>query len=223
MYKLSPSDFAYLYEECKHCYYLKVRRGISRPQGIFPAIFGAINTRLQGNMVGHNLQELSPSLPSGIVESQEKYVQSEKIIGTHVYISGKYDLLVRQPDDSYMFIDLKLSAPRDEKITKYQSQLWAYAYAFAHPEKGEPKQVTRTGLLVFYPDKVTFSEGSASLTFPPTWLEVPLDQDGFIQFIREINDLLEGPTPPENQNCSWCQYRHLGEKLAHPATEDIPF
>lgn len=48
MYKLSPSDFAYLYEECKHCYYLKVRRGIERPKGVFPAIFGAINTRIQG-------------------------------------------------------------------------------------------------------------------------------------------------------------------------------
>lgn len=223
MYKLTPSDFAYLYEECRHCYYLKVRRGIERPKGIFPAIFGAINTRLQGNMVGHDLRDLSPSLPAGVVESQEKFVRSKQIPGTNVYISGKYDLLVRQPDGSYMFIDLKLSSPKDEKIAKYQSQLWTYVYAFAHPANGEPKHVTRAGLLVFYPDKVTFTEGSASLTFPPTWLEVPLDGDGFLKFIGEVSMLLEGPMPPENPKCSWCKYRHLGEALAHPQTDDIPF
>lgn len=31
-YKLSPSDFAFLYEECKRCYYLKVIHNISRHQ-----------------------------------------------------------------------------------------------------------------------------------------------------------------------------------------------
>ncbi len=223
MYKLSPSDFAYLYEECKHCYYLKVRLGIQRPSGAFPAVFGAINTRIQGNLVGHNLRELSESLPDGIVESQEKYVQSVLIPATKVYIEGKYDLLVRLKDDSYLIVDLKLSSPKDEKIVTYQSQLMAYAYAFGHPEKGDPKKVTRTGLLIFYPDAVEFSKGSASLTFPPTWFEVPINQEGFLQFMYEANGLLEGPTPPENPNCKWCAYRHLGEKLAHPQTDDIPF
>ena len=28
MYKLSPSDFAFLYEECKLRYYLKIKHGI---------------------------------------------------------------------------------------------------------------------------------------------------------------------------------------------------
>ncbi len=223
MYKLIPSDFAYLYEECKHCYYLKVRSGIDRPKGVFPAVFGAINTRLQGNMVSHDLRDLSPSLPAGMVESQEKFVQSKIIPGTSVYISGKYDLLVRLPNGTFMIIDLKLSSPSDEKISKYRSQLWSYVYAFAHPESGEPKLVTRTGLLMFYPDAVSFANGQALLTFPPTWLEVPIDQAGFLRFIGEVNNLLTGPIPPENPNCPWCKYRHLGEKLSHPQTEDIPF
>ncbi len=223
MYKLSPSDFAYLYEECKHCYYLKIRRGVGRPQGIFPAVFGAINTRLQRNMVGKDLRELSSTLPQGIVDSQEKFVQSDAPQGTNIFVSGRYDLLVRLPDDTYMVIDLKLSSPSEEKIAKYQSQLWSYVYAFEHPAKGEPKQITRVGLLVFYPDAVTFASGVASLTFPPTWLEVPIDRAAFTNFIAEVSSLLEGPTPPENPNCEWCKYRHLGEALAHPQTSDILF
>lgn len=223
MYKLSPSDFAYLYEECKHCYCLKVRKGIGRPQLPFPGVFSAINTRLQGNMVGKDLRELSNKLPAGIVESQEKFVQSDSPAGTNVFISGKYDLLVRFPDDTYMIIDLKLSSPTDEKIVKYQSQLWSYVYAFEHPAKGEVKQISKAGLLVFYPDAVTFSDNSASLTFPPTWLEVPIDRNAFGDFITNVSSLLEGPTPPENPNCAWCKYRHLGEALSHPQTSDIPF
>ena len=223
MYKLSPSDFAYLYEECKHCYYLKVRYKIPRPEGVFPAVFGAINARIQRNLIGHDLRELSPGLPEGIVESQEKVIRSIQIPSTNLYISGRYDLLVRQPDNTYMFIDLKLSAPKDEKITQYKTQLWSYAYAFGHPALGKPKRITRTGLLVFYPDSVKFSQGSALLSFPPTWLEVPIDEDGFLEFIREISSLVEGPTPAENPNCQWCKHRHLGEALKLPQTSDIPF
>ncbi len=223
MYKLSPSDFAYLYEECKHCYYLKIRKGIGRPQLPFPGVFSAINTRLQGNMIGKNLREFSSALPEGIVESQEGFVGSQPVDGTKVYVKGKYDLLVRLPDNTYMIIDLKLSSPSEEKIAKYQSQLWSYVYAFEHPAQGEPKKITRGGLLIFYPDTVSFADGVASLTFPPTWLEVPIDRNAFSNFIAEVSGLLEGPTPPENPNCNWCKYRHLGEALAHPQTSDIPF
>lgn len=223
MYKLSPSDFAYLYEECKHCYYLKIRKGIGRPQMPFPGVFSAINTRLQGNMIGKDLRELSATLPEGIVESQEGFVESQPVAGTKVYIKGKYDLLVRLPDNTYMMIDLKLSSPSEEKVAKYQSQLWSYVYAFEHPVKEEVKQITRAGLLIFYPDAVSFTKNVASLTFPPTWLEVPIDRPAFTNFIAGVSSLLEGPTPPENPNCSWCKYRHLGEMLVHPQTSDIPF
>ena len=215
MFKLSPSDFAYLYEECKLCYWLKIKHGIDRPKGIFPSVFTAINTRIQGNMVGKDLRELSPALPAGIVESQEKIIQSKQIPGTQVYLYGKYDLLVRQSTGTYMIIDLKLSAPNEEKIAKYQSQLWTYAYAFEHPDEGEPKKIARGGLLIFYPDAVSFADGNASLTFPPTWLEVPIDNKEFMKFVIEVNTLLEEPAPPENSNCSWCKYRHLGEQLSH--------
>ena len=71
MYKLSPSDFAYLYEECKLCYCLKVKHGIYQPSMPMPGVFSAINTRLQGNLVGKNLQALSKDLPDGEVINQE--------------------------------------------------------------------------------------------------------------------------------------------------------
>lgn len=222
MYKLSPSDFAYLYEECKLCYYLKIRLGIPRPSSPFPGVFSAINTRLQGNLVGKNLQELSTSLPDGIVVSQEEYLKSAVIPNTNVFISGKYDLLVQLPDKTYMIIDLKLSTPTEEKVAKYQSQLWSYVYAFEHPAEGEAKSITRAGLLIFYPDQVKFSNNNASLTFPPVWLEAPIKRDEFITFIQNLSDLLEGPQPEYNRECKWCNYREENKKSIENQ-EKLPF
>jgi len=215
MYKLSPSDFAYLYEECKCCYYLKIKHGIYRPSSPFPGVFSALNTRLQGALVGDNLKKLSSILPEGIVESQEGFVESEIVPGTNIYIKGKYDLLVKQKDGTYLIVDFKISQPTDEKIAKYQTQLQAYHYAFEHPARGEKKNITKLGLIIMYPDETKFIDGKAVIEFPPKWLEIDIKRDSFIEFIKGISDLLEGDAPPENPECKWCKYRHLGEKISH--------
>lgn len=214
-YKLSPSDFAYLYEECKCCYYLKIKHGIQRPFSPFPGVFSALNTRLQGTLIGENLQKLSPLLPEGVVESQEKFVESTLIPNTNLYIRGKYDLLVKQMDGTYIVVDFKITSPNEEKIAKYQTQLQAYHYAFEFPEKDEPKQITKLGLVIMYPDRVHLENNQAILNFPPKWLEIDIKRENFLKFMENISKLLEGPTPPENSNCKWCEYRHYGEKYAH--------
>lgn len=207
MYKLSPSDFAYLYEECKRCYYLKAKGILTRPAGVFPAVFGAINTRVQGELVGKDLRELSPNLPEGFVESQEKFVESTPYPGTSVYISGKYDILVKLTDGTYMVIDFKLSKPGEEKVQKYQSQLWSYKFAFENAANGDNKKISRMGLVMIYPDQVKFERGVATLDFPPVWFEVLSNNDAFKKFMLEINDLLNGPEPQAEENCAWCKYR----------------
>ena len=58
-YKLSPSDFAYLWEECKFCYYQKVKNGISY-NGIFPSMFTKINNLLQGSIMGMDIKDIIP-------------------------------------------------------------------------------------------------------------------------------------------------------------------
>lgn len=228
MNKLSPSDFAYLYEECKLCYYLKIKHGIYQPSMPMPGVFSAINTRLQGNLVGKNLHTLSEKLPDGIVENQEGWVESKPVTGTQVFIKGKYDLLVKLPDDTHLLVDLKISTPGDDKIEKYKTQLNAYKFALENPANGNAIKLSRLGLLIFYPDQVSFENGTANLTFPPSWLEVPTDQEGFLNFAKGIDKLLAGPTPEEGKECKWCKYRHLGDTLTHAEVgsekdDTIPF
>lgn len=224
LFKLSPSDFAYLYEECKLCYCLKVKYGVYQPSMPMPAVFSAINTRIQGTLVGHELQSLSKDLPEGKVLSQEGWTESVAVPGTDVYIKGKYDLLVELPDKTFMLVDLKISDPTSQKVAKYKTQLGAYKFALEHPAHGKPVFISKMGLLVFYPDRAVFHKNEAVMTFPPKWLEVPMDEEGFIKFMKEIDTLLEGPLPPEGKDCKWCKYRHLGEDLSHKGLqEDIPF
>lgn len=227
MFKLSPSDFAYLYEECKLCYYLKIKHGIYQPSMPMPGVFSAINTRIQSTLVGKDLSILAEGLPEGKVIAQEGWVDSRIIPGANSYIKGKYDLLLERPDKTHLLIDLKISQPHDDKIDKYKTQLNAYKFALENPKSGKAYKITKLGLLIFYPESVSFKDGEALLHFPPKWLEIPLDQKGFISFIKEVDKLLSEEAPSESKSCKWCQYRHVGETLSHlkeePVQDEIPF
>ena len=226
-YKLSPSDFAYLYEECKLCYVLKIKHGITQPSMPMPVVFSAMNTRLQGSVVGKNLKSISSNLPDGKVVKQEGWVDSVLIPDTSVFIKGKYDLLVENIDKTYTLVDLKISQPDIEKIDKYKTQLNAYKFALENPKIGDPIKITKLALLVFYPDQVVYKNDTAFLTFPPKWLDVPLDTSGFIKFAKDIDELLKRDLPSESSECKWCKYRHTGEEISHlknkPVQNDLPF
>lgn len=223
MYKLSPSDFAYLYEDCKFCYTLKVKQGIAQPSMPMPGVFGAINTRLQGNLVGKSLKSISADLPDGKVITQEGWVESAVVPGTSVYIKGKYDLLSKNSDGTYTLVDLKLSQPGEDKIEKYKTQLAAYKFALEHPKSGLKFKTTRLGLLIFYPDQVAFEEGTVRIEFPPKWLEVPVDEENFLTFAKAVDQLLAGPMPPSSPTCKWCQYRAFFAKTKEEKQEELPF
>ncbi len=225
MYKLLPSDFAYTYQECKLCYYLKIKHNVPRPSLSMPGVFSAINTRIQTKLVGQSPKTLSPDLPDGQIVSQENFVESTVIPNTSVYIKGKYDLLLQNPDNTHTLIDLKISQPGEDKIDKYQTQLVAYKYAFENPKTGNPLTISRLGLLIFYPSDTDFQNGIARLDFPPKWLEVPVDLSKFFELIKNIDQLLAGPPPPESPDCPWCQYRRQTEFLNSPKNiqQSMPF
>ncbi len=188
-----------------------------------PGVFSAINSRLQGNLVGKNLKSLSKNLPDGEVVSQEGWVESVGIPGTNVFIKGKYDLLVKNTDDTYTLVDLKISQPGDDKIEKYKTQLNAYRYAMENPKSGFPITLSKLALLIFYPDQVGFESETASLSFPHTWLEVPSDEAHFVDFIKGVDELLTGPEPVSGEICKWCIYRTKFPAISEAVVEDITF
>lgn len=220
LFKLSPSDFAYLYEDCKLCYCLKIKHKISLPSMPMPGVFSTMNSIMQGSVVGKNLQTISKELPNGEVVKQEGFVKSKVIPGTSVFIGGKYDLLVKNSDGTHTLVDLKISKPTEGKAEMYQSQLWAYQYALENPSVGEPIKISKLALMIFYPESVVFEDGVAKLSFPPQWLEVGYNEKEFVSLMKEVDGLLSGPLPKESPKCQWCRYRHIGEQLSHENDEE---
>lgn len=208
-YKLSPSDFAYLYEECKRCFYLKVKENIPRPSTPFPGVFTTLNSMVQTKLIGKNLITLSQDLPDCTVINQEVFVESKTIPNTSCYIKGKYDLLGKNPDGTYTVVDLKISLPSEEKIEKYKTQLFSYKFALENPVSSTPIKISKMGLLIFYPEYVDFINETSKVNFPPKWMEIPTDEKAFYNFIKEVDDLLEGPVPEMNPSCKFCEYSKI--------------
>ena len=78
-YRLSPSDFAFLWEECHRCFYLKYVTGFKRPGGPFPRIFGVIDLAMRKHYIDGRTDAMSPDLPPGTMTYGEKWVHSAPI------------------------------------------------------------------------------------------------------------------------------------------------
>lgn len=223
MYKLSPSYFRYLWEDCKYCYYQQVKMHRNTPQTPFPAIFTRMNKLLQDSVMGKDLQEINPALPSGLIASQEGTLRSEPIMGAEeCYISGRYDILIDLEDGTRAIVDFKITKADKEQIKKYASQLHAYKYALEHPAKGKPVTVSHMGLIAVTPESIEHVGGQFIFTAKPEWHPIEEDMEGFLAFMSEIQEVLQGPPPPQSPTCPYCKYRKQFEKGSEPAP-DIPF
>lgn len=215
MYKLSPSDFAFLYEGCKRCFYLKVNHGIAQPTMPLPGIFTIIASLLKTHYTGKSTKELHPSFPAGIVNYGERFVRSMPIQingrRSTCFINGRFDIVVEFKDKTFGVIDFKTGTPKDAYSSLYGRQLHAYAYALENPAPGALKlaPVTWLGLLYFPPIRTLQNGDIGKLLYEAEihWVKTERDDNNFLNFIDEVLTFLENPTPPEpSQNCNWCNY-----------------
>lgn len=220
-WKLAPSDFAFAYEECKRCFYLKNVAGFQRPRPPMPKIFSVIDLQMKKCFSGKRTEEVAPGMPCGVIEYGEKWVQSEAISlprrASTCFIRGKFDTVIKFDDGSYGVVDFKTSHRKDDHIPLYARQLHAYALALEKPAPGKfsVSPVSRLGLLVFEPMHFAESEGSAlSLGGLLEWIEIPRDDAAFMAFLSDLVALLESPAPPPGSAaCHWCQYRDTSRRV----------
>jgi len=214
-WRLSPSDFGFLWNECKRCFYLKAARGFYRPFGAFPKIFTVIDRAMKEQFEGRDVSELVPELPRGKVMTGKKQVESAPIeVPGHqgkCYIYGNFDIVVGFEAGGYGVIDFKTTEIRDEKAALYSAQLHAYAHALENPAPGAMglKPVTMLGLLCVEPSVAERApDGVYSLKGRSKWIPVPRDDAGFMGLLGEVLDVLGKPEPPPpGDKCDWCAYR----------------
>lgn len=217
---LSPSDFAFLWEECKRCFYLKVVSGFRRPGGPMPKIFNIIDAQMKVHFTGKRTTDVLPALPAGTLDPSGSWVQSTPLtIPRHAstcVIRGKLDSIVKFDDGTYAVIDFKTSETKAEHVPLYGRQLHSYALALENAAPGNLalRPISKLGLVVFEPR--TFSgtyHTPASLTGGLGWIEAPRNDAAFFEFLAEVLDVLEQATPPGGSPfCEWCQYRDTSRR-----------
>ena len=213
-WKLSPSDFAFLWEECKRCFYLKVNRGIPRPFTPFPKIFKVIDGLMNEFFEGKSSTLISTELPSGTIRYGESWVESTPItipgVDSTCFVRGKFDTVVEFDDGSYGVVDFKTSSTRSEHMPLYTRQLHAYAYALENPAPGRLglAPVKKLGLLCVEPTGMNKDrEGKISYLGVPEWIECERNDGEFIRFLTDVVRVLELPeTPDASGSCSICKY-----------------
>jgi hypothetical protein len=214
-WKLSPSDLTFLWDECPRCFYLKVRHDYRRPPASFPSIFNRIDRLMKEFFTGALAQELADELPQGTVKYESCWVTSKttRLPGrsSSFYVSGIFDAVIEFEDGSYGIVDFKTSQARTEHIGFYSRQLHAYAYALEHPARRALSlaPVTRLGLLCVEPVLMDRSpDRRIAYLGDVTWLEIPKDEQGFIDFLDGVIALLEADDlPMASPNCGYCRYR----------------
>jgi hypothetical protein len=219
MLRLSPSDFAFLWQQCKRCFYLKVVHGLRPPSMPMAGIFKKLEGLQMGAYEGKRTTDLLPSLPPGTFCCGERVVESEPVAAGahHWYVYGKTDTLLRFDDGTWGILDFKTTTIAPEKAATYGRQLHAYLHAFhqpaARPQAAREEiarldgPVSRLGLLCFEPQELSLDRpGRQCYTGDVQWIEIPRDPAAFLAFVDEVMKLLAGPVPPPAPTCDWCAY-----------------
>jgi hypothetical protein len=214
LYTLSPSDLTFLWDGCQFCFYMKVKHNIVY-RGPFPGMFGKMGDLTSNFYQDKPTSAISPSLPAGIVKYKEKWVKSIPIlfpgIGSQCVIRGRFDAVVAFEDGSYGIIDYKTSDSSSEKAAFYSRQLSAYVYALENPATGALNlaPITRLGLFIITPHRYELvNNNEAAFITQTTWMDVPRDDKGFMDFLGGVMAVLDAPQAPQPADgCALCGYR----------------
>ena len=208
----SPSDFAFLWDDCPRCFYLKVVRRQPRPRSPFPSVFGRIDRAMKEHYLGERVETVAEGMPAGVIGGGDRWVKSASLSlpsnrGACI-IRGRVDVLVDCDDGTKGVVDFKTTVPKSDHLAIYSRQLHAYAMALEYPSTGRPDTVSSLGLLCFLPDTYEAEGARAGLFGAVQWIEVPRDDLKFAEFLEEVVDILEDPEPPPAAaGCRWCELR----------------
>jgi PD-(D/E)XK nuclease superfamily len=216
LYTLSPSSFAFLWDECKSCFWWHVAQNLRRPSAPFPSIFSAIDVAMKKELENGWHEFGSGQLKFRIAHTSQMVTSAPVSIpgrSVRLLIRGSFDSIVQFEDHAHAVCDFKTAAVKDEYNGKYARQLHAYAYALEHPATNSLvlPGVRRLGLAVFEPTAFSLEpQLRASLIGNTSWIEVPYDEATFMAFLDEVAALLEQPTaPPPNVGCEFCRFKVL--------------
>lgn len=209
---LAPSDFAFLWDECPRCFYLKVVRKEARPRMPFPKVFGTIDRAMKTFYLGRPTEVMAAGMPPGVIDQGDRWVRSAGLTlpGSAVVseLRGSLDALIHCDDGTVAVVDFKTAGPNADHAATYSRQLHACALALEQPFSGAAATVSALGLLCFLPDSFGAAGETAALSGQVEWFGIERDDPSFFRFLIEVASVIDGPEPPPaSPGCSWCRWR----------------
>jgi hypothetical protein len=215
--KLAPSDLTFLWEECRRCFWLKVKGVLRRPSTPFPKVFTLLDGQTKDHFFGLPTEEMAEGLPPGRVAVGDRSVRSSPLIvpghDVSVQLGGRIDTALAFDDGSFGVVDFKTSEPKPEHVPFYARQLHAYALAAEHPAEGALRlaPVSRLGLLCVEPVAMVALPDGVAYKGHTHFLEIERDDDAFLAFVSQVLFVLERDVPPDpSPGCGFCRYLATG-------------
>lgn len=200
--KISPSSLTFMLSECPRCWYMQIRGIYKRPYTPFPSIFNKIDKLMRGAYQGKS--SLDVTSKEGTFDTKEyKLVSPPITIADNLCIqfSGKTDCLIKFDDGTVGILDFKTSEVKPDLVQLYAPQLYAYRESI-------DADVSRMGLLCASPNEAVLGDRLV-LSFSQAWVEIPIDEDYWLDFINKISVLLLTPFEEVQgkATCPHCEYQ----------------
>jgi hypothetical protein len=216
-YRIAPTDLVYLWDDCRRCFYDKIKHGFARPVTFSPD-FSYADRAMKRAFESDEIVDLGVG-PRFRVHSQGVHVESVAIpfanSGLTLSFAGAYDALVVTENEERFIVDFKTTTQEDGRLLKFRRQMACYVLAVERPKHRvlrEPMAIDGMALLIFEPAEFAFRRISkrGGLYGPIRWLELPRRDDLFDVFLQSVARVLGGDAPEPEVNCSYCRLRFTG-------------
>lgn len=218
--QLSPSTLS-LYKECPRCFWLQLKAGVHRPEGIFPSLPGGMDSviktyfdKFRGTAEGLP-PELRGKVEGKLLDDQALLNGWRVRTGGLRYFDKKLQArLMGLLDDclvdrgAYIPLDYKTRgwAPKDDTSQFYQHQLDIYEWLL----KENGYQTAGVGFLVYYHPVEVRADGVVQFEVTPKRMETSVARAK--KLFEDAVKLLAQDAPPKHHSactfCSWGEHQH---------------
>lgn len=206
MLSLSQSTLN-LYRECPRCFWLKFRKNIKRPRGIFPSLPGGIDLVLKAYFNEYRIKGEIPLLIKGKIEGKlAKVPLNYKFIDweNEIQITGKLDDCIELKEGIYVPLDHKTrsSQPKNIKYSYNYYKVQMDTYALLLVKNG--LKIENIAYIIYYsPLRGELHKG---FPFEVSVHKLKTDPDAAYRLFIKAKKCIEGPLPEPNPQCEFCRW-----------------
>ncbi|MCK4588958.1 MAG: PD-(D/E)XK nuclease family protein [Nanoarchaeota archaeon] len=212
-YKLSPSSLCVL-EDCPRCFWLRFKKNINRPRGIFPSLPSGMDKILKAHFDRfRDTGTLPPELVSeGVKAKLFDDIELLKVWQSNFkgisWTDSKGNILRGAVDNilvkgkKLIVLDYKTRgyALKEDTAAHYQHQLDIYNFLL---RKNGWKTEDYGYLLFYVPDKVT---KTGEVLFDTDLVKMEISVKNAESIFKRALKVLNGKMPKASENCEYCGY-----------------